>query len=137
LIKEEGTVIVVLSDGECDEGSNWEGALMASHLGLVNLVAIIDRNRLQSFRDTEETLTLEPLAEKWHSFGWSVTELDGHNIGALQGAIANRDPSRPKLIIANTTKGKGVSFMENNNLWHYKSPTDSDLEIALAELGTQ
>jgi transketolase len=134
LRKQPGSTIVVMSDGECDEGSNWEGALLASHLKLSNLVAIIDRNRLQSFTDTEATVRLEPLAEKWASFGWDVAEVNGHDIAIILDGLDSRTAEVPKLIIANTLKGKGVSFMENNNAWHYKSPNDEELEQALREL---
>lgn len=128
---------VVLSDGECDEGSNWEAALVASHLSLTNLTVLIDRNRLQSLQGTEETIALEPLADKWKSFGWDVEVIDGHNHTEIHrsafGKIENR--SKPKVVICETIKGYGVSFMENSVLWHYKSPTGEFLTDALEELG--
>lgn len=132
--EQTGDIVVVMSDGECDEGSNWEAALLASHLKVSNLIVIIDRNRLQSFADTEETVRLEPLGAKWESFGWNVVEIDGHNVTTILEELGNQRAQGPKLIIANTVKGKGVSFMEGNNLWHYKSPDDEELDRALMEL---
>lgn len=128
---------VVLSDGECDEGSNWEAALVASHLSLTNLTVLIDRNRLQSLQGTEETIALEPLADKWKAFGWDVELIDGHNHQDIQrSAWLNFDTrTKPKVVICETTKGYGVSFMENSVLWHYKSPTGEFLTSALEELG--
>lgn len=135
---EAGQVAVVLSDGECDEGSNWEAALMAGHLNQGNLMAVIDRNRLQSFQDTEETVRLEPLADKWAAFGWSVSVIDGHDHAALEHAMKySISDMKPRLVIAETTKGKGVSFMEGKNLWHYKSPNPDELAQALEELDRQ
>lgn len=131
----EGQVAVILSDGECDEGSNWEAALMAGHLELDNLLVVIDRNRLQSFSDTENTVRLEPLADKWAAFGWAVTTVNGHDHLQLEVAMMPQPTlKKPRLVIAETTKGKGVSFMEGNNLWHYKSPNEHELIEALQEL---
>jgi transketolase len=132
-------VFVVLSDGECDEGSTWEAALVAAHHKLANLTVIIDRNNLQSLKSTEETLKLEPLDKKWEAFGWNVTKIDGHNHDELMGSISStfNDLSSPNLIIAKTVKGKGVSFMENVIDWHYKSPNLEEKEIALRELGNK
>jgi len=129
-----GQTIVVLSDGECDEGSNWEAALLAAHLNLSNIIVVIDRNRLQSFTDTEKTVRLDPLDAKWESFGWEVMQVDGHEIAELISGLGSGPRVGPRLLIANTLKGKGVSFMEGNNLWHYKPPTDEDLAMALADL---
>lgn len=130
----ERRVFVVMSDGECDEGSVWESALFASHLGLTRLTVIIDRNGLQSFGSTEDTIALEPLADKWRSFGWHVTDVDGHDHAELRRAIHPvRD--RPNVVIAHTTKGRGVSFMEGQVQWHYVSPDPDQLATALAELG--
>jgi len=128
---------VVLSDGECDEGSNWEAALVASHLCLTNLTVLIDRNRIQSLQGTEETIALEPLADKWKSFGWEVETVDGHDHLEIHSAVFRNGEIRtkPKVIICETTKGYGVSFMENSVLWHYKSPTGEFLDKALEELG--
>ena len=114
---------VVLGDGELQEGSNWEAAMTAGHYGLDNLTAIVDRNRLQQGARTEETNALEPLADKWASFGWEVREVDGHDHRrAARGVRARRRPARPSRVIANTIKGKGVSFMEDRVEWHHKVP---------------
>ena len=130
----QGQSFVILSDGECDEGSNWEAALLASHLELENVSVIIDRNFLQSLKSTEDTVRLEPLADKWSAFNWDVSVVDGHSHEELRQAIF-RKSSKPKLTIANTVKGHGVSFMENSVPWHYKSPNAEELASALSELG--
>jgi transketolase len=130
----EGQSFVILSDGECDVGSNWEAALLASHLELENLSVVIDRNFLQSLKSTEDTVRLEPLAEKWLAFNWDIVVVDGHSHVELHEAIF-RKSSRPKLTIANTVKGHGVSFMENSVPWHYKSPNAEELASALNEIG--
>lgn len=130
-------VTVLLGDGECDEGSNWEAILFAAHHKLSNLVAIIDYNKLQSLCPVEETLALEPFADKWRAFGWQVVEVDGHDHDALRVAL-DVDPStggKPTCIIAHTVKGKGVSFMEHSVLWHYRNPQGVEYENAMAELG--
>ncbi|MDO8505562.1 MAG: transketolase [bacterium] len=127
---------VLLSDGELDEGSSWEPMLFAAHHKLDNLIAIVDYNKIQSLTFVKDTLGLEPLADKWRAFGWNVREVDGHDHGALT-EILNAVPlelGKPNCIIAHTVKGKGVSFMENNNLWHYRAPNDEELEKALEEI---
>jgi transketolase len=129
----EGNVFVVMSDGECDEGTTWESALIAGHHTLDNLTVIIDRNRIQSLRETETTLKLEPLKDKWEAFGWSSFEVDGHDHRGLTSAIFEL-ASGPKVIIANTVKGRGVSFMENSVLWHYRSPNEDELSRAIEEI---
>ncbi|MCH2311522.1 MAG: transketolase [SAR202 cluster bacterium] len=128
---------VLLGDGECDEGQIWEAAMSASHHGLDNLVAIVDRNRIQNDRWTHEVMSLEPFADKWKSFGWHSIEVDGHSIGELLSAFdkAEQTKGRPSVIIANTMKGKGVSFMENNVDFHGKAPSPDELAKALEELG--
>lgn len=126
-------VVVVLSDGECDEGSNWEAIMFASHHKLDNLIAVVDYNKLQSLDTTENTLALEPLGDKFRSFGWDVAEIDGHDHREISMAL-NEASCRPKVLIAHTTKGKGVSFMENSVLWHYRSPKGDEYERAVAEL---
>ncbi len=129
-------VYTIISDGECDEGSNWEAILFSSHYKLNNLTVIIDRNKYQSIKKTEDTITLEPLSDKWRAFGWDVIELDGHNFFELIDTLGlKKTGSKPVCIIANTIKGKGVSFMENNILWHYRSPQGREFEDALIELG--
>jgi transketolase len=130
-------VFVQMSDGECDEGSNWEAIQFAGHHGLSNLVAIIDYNKIQSLARVEDTLQLEPFADKWRAFRWNVEEVDGHDITALSACFARLpfSPSNPSVVIAHTTKGKGVSCMENEVLWHYRSPQGEELKAALRELG--
>jgi transketolase len=129
-------VFCLLSDGECDEGSTWEAALFAPHHKLDNLLAIVDYNKIQSLGTVKEVMDLEPLAAKWRAFGWAVRELDGHDIVSLEEALTKvpYEPDRPSCIVAHTVKGKGVSFMEDKLLWHYRAPRGDDLERALAEL---
>lgn len=129
-------VIVLMSDGECDEGSNWEAIHFAGHHRLGRLVAIVDYNGIQSLKSTEETLGLEPFAAKWRSFRWDVREVDGHDHHALSQTLSlPSEPTGPPLcVLARTTKGKGVSFMENTVLWHYRIARGVELEAALAEL---
>ncbi|WP_202908889.1 transketolase [Roseimaritima ulvae] len=128
-------VFVLLSDGECDEGSNWEAILFASHHKLNNLVAIIDYNKIQSLAPVEETLGLEPFRSKWESFGWHVSEVDGHCHASLTDALAGtEDIEGPRVVVAHTTKGKGVSFMENSVLWHYRTARDAEFDAAMNEL---
>ena len=127
-----GRVFVVMSDGECDEGTTWESAMIANHHNLDNLTVIVDRNGIQSLTFTEETLKLEPFADKWKAFGWETRIENGHNHEALSKAFIKSDS--PICIIAETTKGKGVDFMENSVLWHYKSPGDEDLKSAISQL---
>lgn len=129
-------VVALLSDGECDEGSVWEAALLAPHLRLGNLVAIVDYNKIQSLGLVKDVIDLEPLGDKFASFGWYVQEIDGHDhaaiLNALNATVEKTD--RPSVIIAHTVKGKGVSFMENKLLWHYRSPSDQETADALAQL---
>ena len=127
---------VILGDGELAEGSNWEAFMFASHHRLDKLVAIIDYNKLQSLTTVAQTLALEPLALKLAAFGWSVRELDGHDHVALENALSSLpwEPGRPSVLVAHTVKGKGVSFMENSVVWHYRNPDDAQLAMALAEL---
>jgi len=128
---------VLLSDGELDEGSNWESILFAPQHRLDNLTVIVDYNKIQSFGLVKEILDLDPLAAKFRAFRWAVREVDGHNIEELVEVLGSlpQETGRPTAIIAHTVKGKGVSFMENTLAWHYKSPTDEQVEIALKELG--
>jgi len=129
-------VFACLSDGECDEGSTWEAVLFAPHHHLDNLVAIVDYNKIQSLGTVKEVLDLEPLAAKWRTFGWAVREIDGHAmeevVDALEGVPF--EAGRPNCVIAHTVKGKGVSFMEDRLLWHYRAPDDEELRQALSEL---
>jgi transketolase len=130
---EDRKFFVVLSDGECAEGSNWEAALLAAHHQLENLKVIIDRNYLQSLKSTEETLRLDPLNRKWESFGWSSVSINGHNHDEIK-AFTEASFEGPAVAIARTVKGFGVEFMENAIQWHYKSPNDVELEDALRGL---
>jgi len=132
-------VFVILGDGECDEGSVWEAALVANHYELGNLVAIIDHNRMQSLDYCENTIALHPFADKWQAFGWNVIELDGHDHEQLTQALDGcRNSDKPTVIIAETTKGKGISFMENNILWHYRFPHEGEeYDNSVAELDAQ
>jgi len=129
-------VVVLLSDGECDEGSTWEPILFAQQHGLDNLLAIVDYNKIQSLGTVTEVMELEPFAAKWEAFGWAVREIDGHNIDEIETTLQAMpfEPGRPNCIIAHTVKGKGVSFMENDLLWHYRTPQGEEFEAALAEL---
>lgn len=128
--------VVLMSDGEWGEGSNWEACMFASHHRLDNLVAIIDYNKLQSLTTVADTLALEPLAEKLTAFGWKAREVDGHDHDVLVDALTQAPwtEGKPSILIAHTTKGKGVSYMENTVKWHYSSPNDAELAQALLEL---
>lgn len=130
-------VYVVLSDGEMDEGSTWEAVLFAAHHRLDNLIAIVDYNKIQSFGNTKDVLDLDPLADKWRAFRWEAREIDGHDHAALTAACADAPfaVGRPSVVVAHTVKGKGVSFMENQLAWHYKTPDAAQLAQALAEIG--
>jgi transketolase len=130
-------VYVLTGDGELQEGSNWEAAMAAAHFGLDRLVLTIDRNGLQLAAPTEETMGLEPLADKWRAFGWAVREVDGHDHAALLSAYRDVpfEPGRPNCLIARTHKGQGVSFMRDEPAWHHKVPDAAQLEAALVEIG--
>jgi transketolase len=117
-----------------DEGSNWEAILFAGHHRLDSLTAIVDYNKIQSFGSVKDVLGLEPLADKWRSFGWSVLEIDGHDHNAIKTALEAPHGGRPKAIIAHTIKGKGVPFMERKLAWHYQAPDATQLSAALAGL---
>ncbi len=133
---ETHTVFVLCGDGEQQEGQIWEAAMFAHKYQLDHLIAFTDRNRLQTDGDTEEVMPLDPLAEKWRAFGWSSWEIDGHDFVQIAAAVARAraEPGRPAMIIANTTKGRGVSFMENVASWHGTPPTADEHARALAEL---
>lgn len=132
-------VFALTGDGELQEGSMWEAAMFAGHRGLGNLTAIVDRNGLQQGATTEDTNALEPLADKWRAFGWDVEEVDGHDPAALLSVLAVPASlrARPLCVIARTTKGRGVSFMENQAGWHHGVPSDAQLAKALAELDAE
>jgi len=140
--KRDGTsyrVFCLLSDGECNEGSTWEPVLFAPHHKLDNLIAVVDYNKIQSLGHVKEVINLDPLAEKWRAHGWSVHEVDGHNLDEIESALNPLpfEPGRPSCLIAHTVKGKGVSFMEDKLLWHYRSPQGEEYRAALAELGCE
>jgi transketolase len=126
---------VLLSDGEMDEGSNWEALMFAAHHRLDNLTAIIDYNKLQSLDTISNTLGLEPLVAKLEAFGARVAEIDGHDHAAICSAVSGVGDGRPCVVVAHTIKGKGISFMENQVKWHYRSPNAEELAAGLAELG--
>lgn len=126
---------VVLSDGECNEGSVWEAALMSAAQKVSSLTVFVDYNKWQATGRSNEVLGLAPLAAKWAAFGWYVHDIDGHDFAAIEAAVASVDElGRPKVIIANTVKGKGVSFMEDDNNWHYRIPSADEVRKAAAEL---
>ena len=127
-------VFTLLGDGELAEGSNWEAAMAAAHYKLDNLVAILDHNTLQITGHTHDVMSNEPLDKKWRAFGWEVRIVDGHDYAAMTVALATPPTGRPLFIIANTVKGKGVSFMENVGKWHHGVPSDAELRQALTEL---
>jgi transketolase len=129
-------VYALLGDGECDEGEVWEAAMAAAHHKATNLIAFVDRNRIQNDRFTDEVMQLEPLAQKWRGFGWRVFETDGHDFISLLTTIdkARQRRTRPTVIIAHTVKGKGVSFMENNPAFHGRAPKGEEFEKAMQEL---
>jgi transketolase len=128
-------VYVLLGDGECQEGQIWEAAMAAGHHKPENLIAIVDNNKFQLDGATAEILGLEPFAEKWEAFGWTVKEIDGHDLGAvIDGLDWALDQRGPACVIAHTVKGKGVSFMEGENAYHGVAPTEEELAKALGEL---
>ena len=128
---------VLLSDGECEEGTVWEAALFAAAQRLDNVVAVVDYNRWQATGRSEQIMALAPLANKWRAFGWTAYEVDGHNLTALR-TVLNGVPDgsgRPVAVVAHTVKGKGVSFMEDDNNWHYRVPTADEVRAAHKQLG--
>lgn len=131
---------VLLGDGECSEGQIWEAALFASRHKLDNLIGIVDRNRLCVTDFTEDCICLDPLSDKWESFGWDVCEINGHSFDELIKALSeakNKKNGKPKMIIAGTVKGKGVSFIENNPIWHTKIPFGKQIDAARKELDSK
>ena len=136
LDKKTHRIFVLLSDGECDEGSVWEAVMFASHHKLDNLIALIDYNKIQSLDTVENTLALEPFKSKWKSFGWNAIEVNGHDHNQLKSELVKAPSinSKPTVYICHTIKGKGVSFMENSVLWHYRCPREEEFEMALKEL---
>lgn len=134
--KADWRVFVLLSDGELDEGSNWEALMFAAHHQLDNLIAIIDYNKLQSLTTVAKTLGLEPLVDKFRAFGWSVREVDGHDHQQLRAAFkaVPWEAGKPSIVLAHTVKGKGVNFMENRVEWHYRNPSPEEMMLALREV---
>ncbi|MBX2843844.1 MAG: transketolase [Flammeovirgaceae bacterium] len=134
--KKDYKVYTLLGDGELAEGSNWEAAMVAAHYKLDNLTAIVDRNTLQITDRTRNVCNSEPLAEKFQAFGWAVKEVDGHNFGELKDTFLSApfEKGKPNLVIANTTKGKGISFMEDVLKWHHGVPSDEEFEQCMQEL---
>jgi len=130
-------IFALLSDGECDEGSTWEAVLFSAHNRLSNLTVIVDYNKMQALGAVKDVLNLEPMMDKWQAFGWAVREIDGHNFEQIERTLLDVpfDSDRPSCVIAHTIKGKGISFMENQLIWHYYSPDAEELSQALAELG--
>lgn len=134
----DGVIYTVLSDGEVQEGSTWEAVLMASSLKLTNVVAFVDNNDFQSLGRTSETHpSFYPLTDKFRAFGWETAEIDGHDPAAIFEATAGRSGAKPLMVVAKTVKGKGVSYMENMPIWHYRSPNKQEYAIAIAELELQ
>ena len=125
---------VMLGDGECQEGSVWEGALSAPTLGLDNLTVIVDYNKQQAMDYLENIVHMKPMVDKWKAFGWNVIDIVGHNHEEIRQALLTRVEGQPTLIVANTIKGKGVSFMEGVPIWHYRMPNEEELKILLNDL---
>ena len=135
IAKQEGRIFVLMGDGEVSIGTTWESALIAVQHKLGNLTVIIDGNDLQAMGKVKDILNIEPLKEKWMAFGWNVLEIDGHNYEDIFKAFsATFKSDKPNIIIAKTIKGKGVGFMENNNMYHYKELSDKEYQDALKEL---
>ncbi|OGQ46282.1 MAG: transketolase [Deltaproteobacteria bacterium RIFCSPLOWO2_02_FULL_46_8] len=139
ICKKNYRVFVLLSDGECNEGSVWEAAMFAAGQKLENVTVIVDYNKWQATGRSNDILALHPLAKKWEACGWSVQEIDGHDFDTLTRVLVSlpKETGKPTAIIANTIKGKGVSFMEDNNNWHYKIPSEQEVIQAKRELGIQ
>ncbi len=134
--RQPSRVFVLLSDGECNEGSVWEAAMLALAQRVGRLCAVVDYNKWQATGRSNEVMALDPLADKWRAFGWSVCEVDGHDVDVLVDAMkaVGEHGEQPSVIVAHTVKGKGVSFMEDDNNWHYRVPDDAELAASLTEL---
>ncbi len=132
-------VLALLSDGECNEGSIWEAAMLAAAHRMENVTVIIDFNKWQATGRSEEIMALNPLVDKWRAFGWSASEIDGHDMGELVNRLRNvpDGSGKPVAVVAHTVKGKGVSFMEDDNNWHYRIPSEAEVEMAKQELGVR
>lgn len=125
---------MLVGDGECNEGSVWEAAMLAPQLALANLTVLIDYNKIQSLGRTDEIIDQRNMVQRWGAFGWDAVELDGHDLSALEAALTRAPDRRPRALVLHTVKGKGVSFMEDKLLWHYRSANDAELKQALEEL---
>jgi len=136
LKKKRGHVFILVSDGEMNSGTVWESALLSSKLNLNNLIVIVDYNKFQATGKSDEILNIKPLSKKWKSFGWDVIECNGNNHLSINSSLKLilKNKNKPKIIIAHTIKGKGVSFMENDNNWHYRSPSKNELKLAKTQL---
>lgn len=133
--KKDCHTYVLLGDGECQEGSIWEGALSAPTLKLENLTVIVDHNKLQAMDALESIVRMQPFADKWRAFGWNVLEIDGHDHTEIKMALLERKKDTPTLVIAHTTKGKGIPIIENKPIWHYRMPNEEELPVFMKELG--
>jgi transketolase len=139
LDRKDHRVFTVLGDGETQEGSVWEAAMAAAHYRLERLVAVVDRNGLEIDGPTETVMALEPLPQKWESFGWAVRTVDGHDLPALVQTLGSAPfiPGKPSVVIARTVKGKGIDFIENRKEWHHRAPDPKQAEEAFAQLQAQ
>jgi len=135
--KEDCKAVVILGDGECQEGSIWEAAMFAGQQKLSNLTAIVDYNGLGATNYMDKVISMEPFADRWESFGWDCVEIDGHDFVAIEKALTQGRGQRPRAIIARTTKGKGVDFMENSPKWHHQLPQGDQVADALSQLQNQ
>ncbi len=135
--RKDNHVYVLLGDGECQEGSVWEGALSAPALTLDNLTVVIDYNKLQGIDRVDRIVPMDPFADKWEAFGWKAIEIDGHDHAGIKEALLFREEGKPVAVIAHTIKGKGVSFMENAPVWHYRMPNEKEIPVLLEELGME
>jgi transketolase len=135
ILKQPFRTLVIVSDGECNEGSLWEAALLAPRHNFNRLTVVVDYNKWQATGRSNEVTALAPLCEKWRAFGWEAEEVDGHDLDALAAALRKEAPDKPRAIVAHTVKGKGVSFMEDDNNWHYRIPTLEEVKTARRELG--
>ena len=131
------STFVLMSDGECQEGSVWEAAMLAPRLPLAPLTVLVDFNGWQATGRSRDVMQMEPLAEKWRAFGWDAADVDGHDLAALLHALRRPRDGRPRALVAHTLKGKGASFIEDDNNWHYRSPSAEEVALAARELGLE
>jgi len=135
IVGQDFRVFVLLSDGECNEGSVWEAAMFAAHKKLNNLTAIIDFNKWQATGRSQDIIQLNPLVDKWLTFGWDAIEIDGHDHLNLEQELLKTNSLKPRVLVAHTIKGKGISFMEDDNNWHYRIPSAQEVLDSKKELG--